>query len=179
MARGATWTNSDGLVVPFGTHTADNGVPAVTAGAGMLKTMVMEIVGIDLPDTYAATDTEPQAATIKRGSVIQSATLHVHEAFTSGGAATLDIGTWSKGLATDVVDDADGIDAAIAITAIDGLGDIINCDGALVGLLVPVGRTADGDCVIAPSYNTAAFTAGKATLTVVYIESPFAASIAA
>lgn len=179
MARGSTWTNSDGLVVGFGTHTVDNDVPSVTSGGGSVKTMVVQIVGIDLPDTYAATDTPPQAATIRRGSLITSAVFVVDEAFTSGGAATLDIGTWSKGLATDVVDDAGGIDAAVALTAIDAIGEAVICNGALVGGTVAVGATANGDCVIAPSYNTAAFTAGKGTLTIQYIEPAFSDSLAA
>jgi hypothetical protein len=141
--------------------------------------MVMQIVGIDLVDTIAATNIAPQASRIRRGSAILSATLLVEEVFTSGGAATLDIGTWGVGLATEVVDDADGIDVDIAITAIDGLGDVINCDGALVAALVPVGRTSDSDVVITASYETAAFTAGKATLTVRYIEPQFDSSVAA
>lgn len=179
MARGSTWTNSDGLQVPFGKHTADNSVPAVTAADGGVKVMVMEIVGTELVDTYAATNTNPAAPVIRRGSAILSAKLQVTEAFTSGGAATLDIGTWSKGLATEVVDDADGIDVAIAITAIDAIGDVVVCDGALVNGVVPVGATANGDCVLAPSYNTAAFTAGKALLIVQYVEPMYSADVAA
>jgi hypothetical protein len=59
---------------------------------GGVKVMVMEIVGIDLVDTYAATDTDPSAPVIRRGSHIVGAKLMVTEAFTSGGAATLDLG---------------------------------------------------------------------------------------
>jgi len=178
MARGSTWTNSDGLQVPFGTHTADNNVPAVTAADGGVKVMVVEIQGTLLPDVYAATDTNPAAPTIRRGSSILSAKFMVTEAFV-GATGVLDIGLWSKGLATEVVDDADGIDAAIAVTAIDAVGDVVQCDGALVAGVTAVGATANGDCVIAPSYSTAAFTAGKGLLIVQYVEPMFSADVAA
>jgi len=164
MARAATWTNSDGLVVGFGTHTEDYNVTVKVGGSGANATYKFHLVGTGLVNTYAAVDTPPQSATIPRGSYIKSAHLLVTEVFT-GSSSTLDIGTWTKGKATEVVDDAAGIDAAIALTAIDALGDVVVCDGALVGALVPVGRTGDFDCVIAPSWNTAAFTAGKAILT--------------
>jgi hypothetical protein len=165
MSRAATWTNKDGLVVGFGTHSEDNEILTKVGGTGADATYKIDIVGVNLVDTYAAANTPPQSAVIPRGSYIKSATLHVTEAFTSTGSATLDIGLWTHGLATDVVDDADGIDVDIALTAIDALGDVVLCDGAVVGALVPVGRTGDGDCVVAPSYETAVFTAGKATLT--------------
>lgn len=179
MARGSTWTNSDGLVVGFGAHTKDNDIPVVTSGGGSVKTMVMQIIGVDLPDTYAATDTAPQSARIKRGSTIVDAVFVVDVAFTSGGAATLDIGTWSIGKATEVVDVANGIDAAVALTAIDAVGKTVQCDGTLVNGTIPVGATCDSDVVIAPSYNTAAFTAGKGTLTIQYIEPAFTDPLAA
>jgi hypothetical protein len=177
MARGATWTNSDGLKVPFGTHTADNEVPAVTAANGGTKVMVMEIVGINLVDTIAAANVAPEAPQIRRGSTIKKATLMVSEAFTSGGAATLDLGLW--GVSAGVVDDADGIDVDIALTAIDAIGDVVICDGAVVNGVIAVGATANSNCAITASYETAVFTAGKATLIVEYIEPMYNSSVAA
>ena len=176
MSRGNTWTNSDGLVVGYGTHTSDNSTPGATEDS-VVKTMKVQIVGTELGDTFAATDIKPNAPMIKRGSAILAATLIVEEVFT-GSSSTLDIGLWGAS-GTPAVDDADGIDAAVALTAIDALGDVVNCDGALVGGLIPVGRTADQDCVIAPSWGTAAFTAGKATLVVQYIEPQYTDPVAA
>lgn len=77
------------------------------------------------------------------------------------------------------MDDADGIDAAVALTAIDAIGEIVQCDGAVVNGTIAVGATANGDCYIAPSYNTAVFTAGKGLLTIEYIEPQFESSVAA
>jgi len=177
MSRGSTWTNSDGLKVGFGKHTADNDTPAVISSNSGRKVMVVEINGADLVDTFAATNVKPGSPTIKRGSSILSATLMVSEVFVSGGGGTLDIGLW--GLNAGVVDVADGIDADIAVAAINGIGEIVHCDGALVNGTVPAGATANDDCVIAPSYETAVFTAGRGTLTIEYIEPLFDSSIAA
>jgi DUF1009 family protein len=161
MARNATWTNSDGLVVGFGTHTEDNDVVAVS-GSGTHKTFYLEVVGTDLVDTIAVANLKPQSALIPRGSTITAASFKVVEAFTSGGSATLDIGLFG----TSVVDDADGIDVDIALTAIDAIGDVVVCNGAVVGGVVAVGATANEDCHLTASYETAAFTAGKGILTV-------------
>lgn len=167
MARQATWTNNDGLVVGFGRHTEDNNVAAVTSDRSGRKTMRMKVDLTTLPDTFAAANRTPQAAVIRRGSVIHEATIRVITAATSGGAPTLDIGLWGT---NDVVDDADGIDAAIALTAIDAVGEVVQCDGAVVNGVVSAGATANSDVVIAPSYNTAVYTAGEIEIEVVYTE---------
>lgn len=161
MSRGSTWTNPDGLVVGFGTHSVDDAVPGVT-GTGNTKIYSMEVVGTDLVDTIALANIAPQAARIPRGSLIKSATFQVVEAFTSGGAATLDLGTFG----TSVVDVADGIDADIALAAINAIGEIVVCNGALVGGTVPAGATANEDVFLTASYETAVFTAGKGILKV-------------
>lgn len=103
-------------------------------------------------------------ATLPANSFIVKATLEVTTAFTSGGAATLTIGLVEPdGTAID----ADGIDAAIALTAIDAVGERVLCDGALVGALAGIG-TAAGQIIA--TFGTAAFTAGAARLIVEYQE---------
>ena len=85
-------------------------------------------------------------------------------AFTSGGSATLGIGAYnSAGSAID----ADGIDATIALTAINATTKAVACDGALVGGAVMTGAA---DAYIKANYGTAAFTAGAAKLVITYIE---------
>lgn len=176
MPRNNTWTNADGLVVGFGTHSVDNNVPAEDAGNGTTKVVKLLVTGTQVPDTVAAANIAPQSVLIKRGSRITRAYFEVITAFTSGGAATLDLGTFS---AAAVADDADGIDAAVALTAIDTAGEIVACDGALVGGTVAAGATSDSDVLVAPSYNVAAFTAGVGMLVVEYIEPDYNRSIAA
>lgn len=169
MARANTWTNSDGLVVGFGTHTEDNDVAAVSGGTK--KRLEVEYDLADLADTFAATNVKPQDPRIPRGSYITRATIQTLVAATSGGAATLDIGTWGVGLTTEVVDDADGLVADATIAEMTSVGETHVCDGALILASdgVGVGATSNSDVVIAPSYETAAFTAGRIRLTVEYI----------
>lgn len=162
MGRDTTWVNPDGLSVGFGSHDQDTGMLTKVGSGNGIDTYKMDIVGVDLVDTIALTDIAPQASYIPKGAYIKSAVLHVSEAFTSAGAATLDLGLFG----TAVVDDADGIDVDIAITAIDAIGDVVLCNGAVVGALIPAGRTAGTDVTATASYETAVFTAGKASLIV-------------
>ena len=91
-------------------------------------------------------------------------------AFTSGGSATLTMGLWNDdGDGTYSVYDADGIDATIALTAIDAIGDHVLCDGAKVGSGSGVlAGTGSRDLYVSALYATAAFTAGEAELAIVY-----------
>lgn len=97
---------------------------------------------------------------IPANSWIKEAQLRVHTAFAGG--TSYDIGlTEPDGTAID----ADGIDAAVALTAIDAAGETVSCDGALVGNTAGIGAAA-GQIVVAA---TGTFTAGKATLRVVFL----------
>lgn len=164
MSRDAYWTNSDGLVVGFGTRKVSGNQAAVVNSADGMLEVVLPIIGTQLEDTDSVTaaSVTGQGASIPRGAILERATLHVHEAFTSGGAATLDLGCYDADNSAITADDADGIDVDIALTAIDAVGDFIVCDGALVG--AAVGATSNSDVTLVAAYQTAAFTAGKATL---------------
>lgn len=173
MPRQNTWTNQDGLVVGFGTHTSDNAVPAVTSEVGAVKTMTMLVTGtaIEAAASLTAASLHPQGAFIKRGSIIQRAKFETVVPFT-GASSTLNIGTYKVGtIAT--VDVAAGIASALALTAIDAIGETVVCAGTLVNGTIPVGATSDSDVEIVFGYGTAAFTAGSGILTVEYIEPNF------
>lgn len=175
MPRERTYTNADGLILGYGTHTPDNAVPAVAAERGVRKTMEMLITGTELELTTAtAASLHPQGAIIKRGSLIKNATFTPTVAFTSGGAATLTIGTYKVGT-IGTVDVAAGITSATAITAIDAIGETVVCAGTLVNGTIAVGATSDSDVEIVAIAGTAAFTAGKGILVIEYIEPNFAA----
>jgi hypothetical protein len=163
MGRESTWTNSDGLVVGFGTHNEDNNVAAVRGGTE--KCIEVEIDLADLSDTFSATDRKPQEVIIPRGSVIKSAYIQTLVAATSGGSATLDIGTWGT---SDAADDPDGLVEDVTIAEMTSIGEVHVCDGALISASgqTAVGATSTSDVVLAPSYETAAFTAGRIRLTV-------------
>lgn len=170
MPRNAVWDNPDGLVVGFGTHSSDNAVGAVT-GEGELVTYRQEIVLLDIPDVAVALTAGPQAAVIPRGSYFLEAHIQTVVAVT-GASSTLDIGTFSRGLATEIVDDANGIVDAVTIAEMTSVGEIHVCDGAFLpvasGVTGFAGAISNSDVVIVPSWDTAAFTAGVVILTVTY-----------
>jgi hypothetical protein len=117
----------------------------------------MQIHGAELNDDVAACELETSGR-IPSGAYIKEATLVVEQTF-AGATATLDIGVYAA--ADDSVVDDDGIDAAIAVASLTA-GAVIACDGADIGTV-----TAQ-ESKLGASYDTAAFTAGRATLTVVY-----------
>lgn len=101
-------------------------------------------------------------AEIKRitaNSHIVSATLRVITAFAGGTSYNIGLNE-----PDGTVVDADGIDAAIALTAIDAVGETVLCDGALVANTAGIGA-ADVQVVIVA---TGTFTAGKAVLDIEY-----------
>lgn len=168
MARNNTHT-FDGLVVGYGTHTVDNNILRVIEG-GTVKTYVIEVTdATDIEDTDSITTASlpSQSVTIPRGSYIKSANFEVLTVFTSSNAAVLDIGTYEAGGdgSSTGDDDADGIDADIAITAIDAVGDVVACNGALVAGVVSCGAVSNSDVVVVFGWDAYAFTAGAGILT--------------
>lgn len=157
--RDEVWTNQDGLFVGFGTRKAEKNTGGNHASRGAIQTQTVKLKGTDMGDTVAASDLE-NAARIPANALLLSANLFVTTAFTSGGIAVLDIGVYNAD--TGAVVDDDGIDAAVALAALED-NDTVTCDGALVGTVMAQ------ETKIGASYDTAAFTAGEATLVVRYI----------
>jgi len=76
----------------------------------------------------------------------------------------LDLGLWNDdGDGTFSVGDMNGIDAAIAVTAIDAIGDKVACDGVLIDTVI-----AENQYVSAKGHASNAFTAGAADLVIKY-----------
>jgi 16S rRNA C967 or C1407 C5-methylase (RsmB/RsmF family) len=158
-----SYTNADGL---FTLSNKDQGVAQDqgTTARGVRQVITKKLTLKALGTTFGASQIDPLEAMIPAGAIIVNADLVITDAATSGGSATLTIGTYT---AAGAAVDADGIDAAIALTAIDADGDVVQCDGAQVSGLVTVGA----DPVhIGAIYGTAAYTAGTATLIVEYIK---------
>lgn len=158
--------NADGLWVRDGVTQAGKALAGEVDVAGPLhKNEYLIEYGNGLP-TNAAGETMlggvPQAnAVVPANAIITSATFYVETAF-AGATATLTFGMIQEDGSTAI--DADGIDATIAVTAIDAVGDIIACDGALVGASI---GSADGYLTVTTA--TADFTAGKGRLVIEYI----------
>ena len=71
---------------------------------------------------------------------------------------------------------ADGIVADATIAELDVIGSAIRCDGAYIvdsataaSTQYAVGAVSESDCVLAPSYETAVFTAGKVRIVVNFL----------
>ena len=155
-----SYTNADGLQV------LTNGAAGVAANNGTTAVSAKKTLVVTLADATelgtGITTPDDQEAFIPSGSYITSASLLVTTAFTSGGSATLTIGTYEQD-GTPI--DADGIDATIAVADL-AANKAVACDGAQVGGTALV--TADS--YIKAKYATAAFTAGAAKLVIEYIE---------
>ena len=163
------WTNSDGLRVRSGLTEAEGSLVGKPSAKGTQQEIVCILEASRMDLTGGLIDPDSTVA-IPANSRIVSARLVVTEAFDSGGAATLDLGLANAdGTYTNL--DEDGIDTAIAEADIDTAGKAVVCDGALVGAT----SGALTSVISYPSYDvdTAAFTTGKAFLTIVYETMPF------
>lgn len=158
-----SYTNADGLRI---LTNGDQGLELNqgTSTRNVVQTLVIDIVGTELGTTFGATNISPNMPVIPANSLIINADFIVTTAFTSGGSATLTIGTYN---AAGTAVDADGIDATVALTAIDAIGEVVQCDGAQVNGTLTVGTA---DCYVGAIYATAAYTAGAGKLYIQYIK---------
>lgn len=162
-----TWVNADGLTVRFGLEQAEVAKAGVVRTAGEDQELVVLIKGVDVPSADAPISIYTG---IPQNAVILTAELYVTTAF-AGVNATLDIGIWSDdGDGTYTVVDDDGLFAALATTSMDtlnGADDYQVGAGALIGIR-PTAVAGARDFLVSYGYNTAAFTAGEATLVISY-----------
>ena len=157
----ADWTNSDGLEVRFvNPEAGQTGAGVSTLGA--VKNLVLDF-NFATAITAAADGHE---AFIPAGSYIKAATLIVTTAATSAGTATLSIGLAQKdGTAIN----STGIDATIALTALDAVTEVVKCDGTLAGGTASIGAN-NGYVYTTPTTGADVFTAGRGKLVIEYIE---------
>lgn len=161
--------NADGVRQRYGLDTQLTARVGAPSTAGFIKEVMVVLEASRMTLTGGLVD--PDAfVVIPAGSLIKDATFVVTEAFDSGGSATLDLGlaivdgTYTGG-------DEDGIDVAIAETAIDTAGKAVYCDGAMINSTSASVTTVD----LYPSYDldTLAFTTGKGYLLIRYIPRPY------
>ncbi len=158
-----SYTNADGLYVLTGIDQAAEQDKGTTV-RNPVNTLVIDIPAFTaIGTTFGAANIDPMDPVIPANALIINADLIMTTAATSGGSATLTIGTY---LANGTAVDADGIDATIALTAMDAIGEVVQCDGAQVNGTVTVGTAA---CYVGLIYATAAFTAGAGKLIIQYI----------
>jgi len=157
-----SYTNADGLRV---LTNDDQGVVKVqgTAPTAMSQVLVMDITFTALGTTFTSTNIDLNNPFIPAGSLIKRADLVMTTAATSSGSATLTIGTYNAA-GTAIV--AAGIDSAVALTAIDAVGETVRCDGTHT---TTAGYIAE-NAYIGAIYGTAAFTAGVGKLYIEYVK---------
>ena len=157
-----SYTNADGLRV---LTNDDQGVVKTqgTAPTGMTQVLVVDLTLTGVGTTFGASNIDLNNPYIPAGSLITRADLVMTTAATSGGAATLSIGTYNAA-GTAIV--AAGIDSAIALTAIDAIGETVRCDGTHT---TTAGYIAE-NAYIGAIYATAAYTAGVGKLYVEYVK---------
>jgi len=90
----------------------------------------------------------------------------------TGAGGDFNLGTWSRGLATEIVDDANGLVDALLLAEFANIGDTSLLDGALIAdaadsNLAVAGATSNSDVIITGEFDTA-FTAGKLRVSVTY-----------
>ncbi len=154
-----SYTNTDGLRV------LTNDDQGVVKTQGTTATRATQVLVVDLNFTsigssFGAGNIDLNNPYIPAGSVILRADL-VMTAGATGSSSTLTIGTYNAA-GTAIV--AAGIDSAIALTAIDGIGETVRCDGTH---MTTAGYIAE-NAYIGAIYGTAAFTAGVGKLYVEY-----------
>lgn len=158
-----TWNNADGLIQKFGLSEGEASLVGVGRAKEQFITVVLDTDQINVLGGGRIDPENPVA--LPAGSYITQAFFIVTEAFTSAGAVTLDLGLGIED-GTYTGGDEDGIDAAIALTAIDAVGEVVVCDGAKVR-----GTATTGAVTLYPTYDidTAVFTSGKGVLHIFYI----------
>ena len=156
-----SYTNADGLRV---LTNADQGAVKTqgTAVTGMTQVLVVDLTLTSLGTTFTSTNIDLNNPFIPAGSLIKRADL-VMTAGATGASSTLTIGTYNAA-GTAIV--AAGIDSAIALTAIDGIGETVRCDGTH---LTTAGYIAE-NAYIGAIYGTAVFTAGVGKLYIEYVK---------
>jgi len=158
------WVNSDGLEVLYGSSKAEMRKGGEVNHGGSLREVLVTITGTDVPAADAPND---KRITLPSGAYIDEVTLNVTTAFTSGGSATLDIGLMlDDNDGTYSTSDDNGLDAAIAVATLADNYRVL-CDGAQVETTV-TDSTNGLPLAVSYGYNTAAFTAGVAELSIKY-----------
>lgn len=154
-----SYTNTDGLRV----LTNDDQGAVKTQGTAVTaatQVLVVDLTFTSIGSSFGLANIDLNNPFIPAGSVILRADLVMTSAAT-GASSTLTLGTYNAA-GTAIV--AAGIDSAIALTAIDAIGETVRCDGTH---LTTAGYIAE-NAYIGAIYGTAVFTAGVGKLYVEY-----------
>lgn len=160
-----SYTTDSGIFVRMGTEEAElsrTGTASVDGLYGQIRVILDADHLPSVADGRTLIDVTPHAA-IPVGSIVTKAVVHVLEAFDSAGdAATLTLGLAEH---DGTLIDEDAIDATVAQSAIDAVGELLTCDGVVIN-----GAKSTKNAFVTATVGTASFTAGKAILVVEYLK---------
>lgn len=157
------WVNSDGLIIRFGKGAQVDAIVGKATQYGTDQILTADFSYHNMP-AHTADEAHGQFVGgypnnfIPTGAFIVSATLQAMVGFTGTGA-TLSVGLVTRD-GTEI--DNDGFLDAVALTAIDGVGEVATGAGALVNTVLTTGG------YLWWSVGTADYTAGKGIFQLTY-----------
>jgi hypothetical protein len=158
-----SWLNADGLYLKYGVDKAT----ATTAGEyrkdGALREMEFKITltGLATGSTILADTTQ-----LPKNMRIEEVEIVAETAATSGGSAALNIGLIREDRTTTY--DADGLVAALALTAIDADGEKTVLRVGSTGAGTLIGETLANTGLLVADYDTAAYDTGVIVVRIRY-----------
>lgn len=159
--RASVWSNPDGLVVGFGPRDSEDASASAPSVTGAESEVFVDLDLTALGATAAAQDVA-NSAIIPAGAVVTDVAVWVDTA--AAGTGTLDIGSYNA--ASGAAVDENGFLAAATVAALVEGADA-NAAGTYDGALV--GTKLAASVKVGASYNTSAFTAGKARVVIKYV----------
>lgn len=156
------WTNADGLYIRFGREEATLGTAGEYHNYGAQREVEVKI---DLTGLALTSSILSDTVVIPSGAFIEEVAVLTTVAAT-GATAALNIGLVDQDRSTAL--DADGLVAALAVTAIDTAGETNVIRKGSTGAGALIGTTLTNAGLLVADYDTAAFTAGEVVVRIRY-----------
>lgn len=167
-----SWMNKDGLYIKYGTEEADvakGGSFNFIGGTHYVEAEISDFtkLGTSAEIIGAEDGGDPRGIMIPKGAFIEKVELVMTAAATSDGSPTLDIGLLKASDRSTELDD-DGLTAAVALTAIEVTGDIVEFIQDSTGHGALIGTTLAENGLLCVSRNVTTYNAGAAKVRVYY-----------
>jgi len=162
------WLNADGLYLEFGTTKPATDAAGDYKGFGSNRVFEVVLDLTTLTATAGATIISNNLRPMGPSMMIEQVEVYTETAATGTGAA-LNVGLIKQDRSTEV--DFDGLIAALPLTSMDVLGEktTLNVGSTYAGALIGAKPTStETGLYLCADYDTAAFTAGKVRIRVLY-----------
>ena len=155
------WFHNDGLLVRFGVEEADVGAGGEYRSNGPFVEVEFDVQWNKL-NAFGTFTILDDTVKLPNGILLTNAEFETIVPFTSGGAATLSFGIYDTDRTTAL--NATGIHSALALTAIDAVGETTTLTGTLINTIL-ANNTPN---LVSATVGTANFTAGQGKLRLRY-----------